>query len=147
MPSFLEETFIKNINTNKGVSILFSVLIMSVILSVGLGISGILIQETRIVGEIGHSVVSFYAADSGIERELFELYKVVPVTPEEAIPNFSNIAVGEASYSVETKCSSQNEDCPAAFEVASEAECGALNYCLKSIGSFERTKRAIKIKY
>ena len=59
----------------QGISLLFVVMIMGVILAIGLGISGILVQQTRIIGEIGYSVVSFYAADSGIEQELYDLYK------------------------------------------------------------------------
>ncbi len=67
-------------NTNpppleKGISLLFVVLIMSVILAIGMGISGILIQQIRMMGEIGQSIVAFYAADSGIEEVMYNLYQ------------------------------------------------------------------------
>lgn len=130
----------------KGVSLLFVFLIMSVILSISLGVSGILVQQSRMLTEIAHSVISFYAADSGIERELYELYKV---PPEEALSGFTGIAVGSASYDVEAKCGALviPEECPPDFVIASEDECNSLNYCIKSIGSYQKTKRGIKIKY
>ena len=133
-------------NYQKGLSLLFVVLIMSVILSVGLGLSGILIQQTKTIGEIGHSVVSFYAADSGIEGELYQLYKAPLGMP---LASFTDILVGDAMYSVEAKCGSQClvEECPEGFDMALETECDTLNYCIQSIGTFKQTKRAIRIQY
>ena len=129
------------IQNSKGISLLFVVLIMSVVLSIGLGVSGILIQQTRMMGEIGYSVISFYAADSGVERELYDLYK--SPSPQ---PSHSGMC-GDASFEVSGKCGAEvsAEDCPTNFEI--DPECDALNYCIKSIGSYQKTKRAIEIKY
>jgi len=62
-----------NIKNQKGVSLLFTVLIMSVILSVSLGVSGVLVRQIKTIENVGHSVVSFYAADSGVEQQLYDL--------------------------------------------------------------------------
>jgi len=56
----------------KGVSILFAILIMTAILTIGLGVSVIITQQTKMLREIGYSVIAFYAADSGIEGVLYE---------------------------------------------------------------------------
>ncbi len=135
-------------NTNpppleKGISLLFVVLIMSVILAIGMGISGILIQQTKMVGEIGKSIVSFYAADSGVERELFDLYK--SPYPQSDLSGFLSVnGSNDASFNVAVKCGATS-DCLAGF--ATSSDCSALNFCLKSIGSYQKTKRAIEIKY
>jgi len=126
----------------KGVSLLFTMLIMSVILAAGAGISVILIQETKMIGEIGHSVVSFYAADSGVEQQLYDLYKIPPEDPH--LPQYSNTLSNTASYIVTAKCSAL-ADCYVGFVV--DENCTALNYCIKSIGNYEKTKRAIEIEY
>ena len=59
-------------NSQKGVSVLFAVMIMSVILSIALGTSSLLVQQTKMVREIGHSVITFYVADTGIEDILYQ---------------------------------------------------------------------------
>ncbi len=132
-------------NKTKGVSLLFVVLITSVILAASLGISGIFIQQTKMMGEIGYSVASFYAADSGVEHELYELYKA----PQgELRSGFYNIEVSEnAFYDVEAKCGAEvaTGDCPTNFEI--DSNCNASNYCIKSVGSYKKVKRAIEITY
>lgn len=56
----------------RGVSIFFAVIILSTLLAVALGITTILIGQIRIVKGMADSVVSFYAADTGLERVLYE---------------------------------------------------------------------------
>jgi hypothetical protein len=60
------------IKNQRGVSIFFAVLILSVLLAVALGINAILISQIRTLREMSDSVVSLYAADTGIERILYE---------------------------------------------------------------------------
>lgn len=128
---------------SKGVSILFVVLIMSVILSIGFGISGILIQQVKITEEIGNAVVSFYAADTGVEQQLFDLYKL----PDHQSGYAGNMRAmnNTVSYNVAVKCS-PSADCFLGPENIDD-NCAASNFCVKSIGSFQKTKRAIEIKY
>lgn len=133
------------IQKSEGISLLFVILIMSVILSIGLGISAILVQQTKMMRTVGHSVVSFYAADTGIEQELYELYKTEPPYNE----NYSGFC-GDASFKGVIKCGAAVDvaACPDGLQVASSPqECDALNLCLESIGSYQKTKRAIEIKY
>lgn len=133
------------IQKSKGIAILFVYLIMSVILAIGLGVSGILIQQIKMTGEIGHSVVSFYAADSGVERQLYDLYKA-PVGDHQ--PQYSGLIdiIGDtASFNVTAKCSINNENC---FDsIPQDVNCISTGYCIKSIGDYQKTKRAIEIKY
>ena len=121
-----------------------TVLIVSVILAIGLGISGILIQQIKISGNIGDSVVAFYAADSGVEQQIYDLYK-------EETHTSSYDAVLEntgASYSVSVVCSQGNMNCLEGIPVVGEEVCSSLNnFCIRSIGTFQTSKRAIEVNY
>lgn len=122
-----------NINSKnkKGVSVLYAVFIMSILMAISFGISAILISQIKMLGEIGHSVVAFYAADSGIEEVL-----TVRDNPYsdcvEASPCYLDSEEG-ISYYLDIQ--------------AAGGECEADNYCIKSIGAYMGTKRAIEINY
>lgn len=59
-------------NNQKGVSILLSLLVMTAILSIAFGVSKLVIGEIKIGRDISRSVIAYYAADSAIERAIFE---------------------------------------------------------------------------
>lgn len=58
--------------SQKGVALYLSLAILAILLGIGLGISAIVFGQLKTIRDIGFSTVAFYAADSGIERELFE---------------------------------------------------------------------------
>ena len=146
-------------NNQKGISLLLVVLISSVILAIGLGISSIIIQQTKMMENIGYSVIAFYAADTGIEAALYDLYR-------SEIPRFDhsnvidNAVLNDAYYDTEAKCchfgsidchfgdpdnlEDERPDCP---WVEEHTDCNALNFCLESAGGYKTIKRAIKIRY
>jgi len=128
------------INSQKGISLLIIVLITTLILAVGLGISALIIQEMRMMSKIGYSVTAFYAADSGIEEALYDLYKFYPPTSTHS----GDLGVG-AHYDTVAVCSASTTLCPSGF--IDDPNCDALNYCLKSAGSYKEVERAIEIKY
>ncbi len=106
----------------KGVAVLFVVLIMSILLAIGFGISGILVQQIKMMRDVGHSVVAFSAADSGIEKSLYNIRK------EGGTGNVSESWGPNYGYQViVTPCDSK--------------------ICVKSIGTYQKTKRAIEINY
>ena len=119
-----------NINpkNKKGISVLYVVFIMSILLAIGFGLSGILVQQIKMLGEIGYSVVAFYAADSGIEKVLVDR-QAPNLTPG----YYNSSLVNGATYEV--------------FVVPSGGSCSALNFCIKSIGRYQKVKRAIEINY
>ncbi len=137
---------------------LFVVLITSLVLAIGLGISTIIIQGIKMTSQMGHSVTAFYAADSGIEAALYDLYKS---DPQPLYPKHSNqpktgyysdeADFGEYThYQTQVYCCYPDYElcsvvCPENFE--SDAGCETRNYCLKSLGEYRNVKRAIEIKY
>lgn len=114
--------------SEKGVSLYFAFMIMTILLAVALGISSILIGQIKMVREMGNSVIAFYAADAGIEEVLMDRENPVSSCTEESPCYLEN----EANYYL---------------DVVDGALCGAANFCIKSIGSYKETKRAIEISY
>ena len=113
-----------NFQSEDGVAILLSVMILSVILSIALGSSDIAIRQVQSMKGIGDSVVAFYAADHGIEQVMLMEY---PVSASSTLAN-------GATYDVTVVDSS-------------DPSCSADSYCIKSIGSYKDTKRAIQSVY
>lgn len=66
-------------NFQKGVTLIITFFILTIILAVVLSMSVVLYREIKIVRNIGNSVVSFYAADSGIEKVLYYDRKEKPI--------------------------------------------------------------------
>jgi len=92
---------IKNINSQKGaVSILFSILLLSLLMVISSSIFILMFQQMKMSGQAGHSVVAFYAAESGAERCLYEVRKNGAVTcPYTNISlNFNNQAKYTTTY-------------------------------------------------
>ena len=115
----------KNKNQEKGVSILFTIFLMSIILAIAVGINTILLFQTKMVTQIGFSTVAFYAANTGIERSL----ATDPPPPGEFTDEpLSNGAL----YTVEYQ--------------AAGGDCTAGLYCVKSIGTYQDSfSRAIEV--
>jgi len=56
----------------KGVSLYFSIVILSILLAIVLGLAAILVGQTKMIKGMGDSVGAFYGADTGIEIVLYE---------------------------------------------------------------------------
>jgi len=59
-------------NYQKGVSLYLALMIMFILLAIGLGVSLIIVSQMKMIRGMGDSVIAFYAADTGIERALYE---------------------------------------------------------------------------
>ena len=84
----------------KGVSLYLTIVILSVLTASLLTLISLSVSQIKVIYKIGDSVVAFYAADSGAERLLYEIYKN-SFNPEEnkgACPFSDNI--GQAFYEV-----------------------------------------------
>ncbi len=66
----------KNINNQRGVSLIITFFIMIIVLSVVLSVSILLYSQLKVLRNIGNSVIAFYAADSGIEKVLYYDWQV-----------------------------------------------------------------------
>ncbi len=109
---------------DKGVSIIFAVIIMTVSLAIALGVNVIFIRQVKMMQELDNAVVAFYAADHGIENALLNYP-----------PQNSSGNLGDASFDVSVTAGGTG-DCDAQW-----------NYCVKSVGAYRSTKRAIEVAY
>jgi Tfp pilus assembly protein PilX len=59
-------------DSQKGVAIYLALMVTIILLAIGLGISTIIVSQMVMIREMGDSVGAFYAAETGVERVLYE---------------------------------------------------------------------------
>lgn len=117
----------KNQNHQQGISLYLAFILMTILFTVAFGISAILISEIKIIKSMGNSVIAFYAADTGIEKVLIDRGS------PDLTPDYYSGSLGNgADYEV---------------NITIPPECAAVNYCIKSVGIYKETRRAIEIGY
>lgn len=98
---------------------------MTFLLAIGLGLTALIVGQLRIMKNIGDSVIAFHAADTGIERALYQHRK------QESISDIPiTLLPGGASYTA-----SYYENIPTGES------------WWQSVGTFQGTKRAIEITH
>ena len=75
----------------KGVSLIITFFILTIILAIVLSISILLYGEIKIIRNIGNSVIAFYAADSGVEKVLYYDRVQIPAGGTRGLCNIGNI--------------------------------------------------------
>jgi hypothetical protein len=113
---------------NRGVALYLTVMISSLIFIMALNLASIFFTQTKLVSGLGYSVSAFYAAETGIEKALFDIGQGSLQT------EWSGSLENGATY-LTTKLSPGQADCSALAE----------NYCLKSLGTYKETKRGIRL--
>lgn len=78
-------------NSQKGVSLVITFLIMTVMLAIVLNLAAILVSEIRITRDIGSSTSSLYAAISGAEEALYFDRKQIPNLANRGLCNICEI--------------------------------------------------------
>ncbi len=74
----------------RGVSLIITFFILTIILAVVLSVSILLYSQVKIIRNIGNSVVAFYAADSGIEKVLYYDRRQRPASGKRGLCNIEN---------------------------------------------------------
>lgn len=82
----------KKIKIQNGNVLLLALLVMAGIMTAGLGIGAIILNEIKQARNIDFSIVAYYAAESGIEQAIFKLKK------EDAVLNCPIGACGENGF-------------------------------------------------
>lgn len=122
----------KQLNKQQGqVTIFVSMVTLTLILFIGLGISSILTSQIKMTSEASQSVVAFYAAEAGAERCLYEVRKVkTPGFTPCLLVSFTNVPVGEAIYTVN-------------YAVTPDG----IVRTIRSTGTYLKTNRAVEIEW
>ncbi len=106
------------------------VIVMSIVLMIGVGISTIHLRSLRAVETTEESIRALYAADSGLEATLLYVYgDAGSPTPQDKTEMHNN-----AFYYTESK-DSDHDECDAEF------------YCVDSFGQYEDIRRALGVEY
>lgn len=120
----------------RGVSLYFVIVILSILMAVVLGLTTITISQLKITSALSQTVIAFYAADTGIEEMLQDMQN-----PNPFYSGYLDLNGNEQP----------DEDSDAFYQVTVTAsgagECAATTYCVASAGRFRQTKRAIEITY
>lgn len=158
--------------SERGVSLIITFFILTIILAVVLSVSTILYSQIKIIGNIGDSVASFYAADSGIEKTLYYDRKIMQEKAKRGLCDICSNCLsgdyGEAGLSC-TNCVYSGDGCDPltcsncsvsfgavlnpdkknlAYSVKATVapDAGSSNLVINSIGSYKNLNRAIEIK-
>lgn len=122
-----------NINNKKrGVSLYLIIIIMAVLLAVVFGLSTIIIGGAKIVANVDYGVVAFYAADTGIEKALYNIQTIEDGTN---CDGFSG-SLGEGNYGYTVT-----------IDAPSGGTCLDAGTVIYSLGEYDNVKRRIEVTY
>lgn len=107
-------------NNQKGITLLLTVIIISIVMSIAILISNIVITQLKLAGDISDSVAAIYAADSGVEWQLYKIRQGASV----ASPNMSNGATVSVTVTGNFP-----------------------NFTIKSLGSYRAVKRQFEVSF
>jgi len=134
-------------NFEKGISLYIALMVMTVLLALALGISAILLGQMKVMKGMGNSVLAFYAADTGIERELYRR-KIESGNPPSPNPYCGFLDLDGDWDGVEegvTNCSATAIDCTDQDDACYKITVGAVT--TQSIGVYREVRRAIEISF
>ena len=80
-------------SSQKGISLFLTIIVLSVVLGIVLGLSTILVGQMKTLQTMGDSVIAFYAADAGVEEVLRDVVVDTMNLKEDYNGNFSNMLV------------------------------------------------------
>lgn len=123
------------IEHDKGTALFLSLIIMGALLTLGLGLIAILVGQLRITRGMEESVLAIFAADTGIEEVLMSqegpFSSCTPVSPCN-LPNGTR-------YFLEVT--------PRGGTTPRGEVCNAKYFCIRAVGMYRSTRRAIEINY
>ncbi|MDP2910101.1 MAG: hypothetical protein Q8N69_03475 [bacterium] len=143
-------------DSKRGVSLYISIIIMTALLSIVLGLSAILTNQLKMIRGLEKSVVALSAADAGVERALVDIahnYPIAPHGPDAECLNNANYCqnlTNGASYETFVSCCSPLaplctwdavNPCPGGL--VSDPDCYGYLYCVKSVGKHKDASRAL----
>jgi len=133
-------------NSQQGVALYLSLIVMTIILAIVFGLSVILVTQLKMTKEMSYSVKAFYAADTGIEKALnLDIADFANI-------NEPNIFGTDYGYIVEITCCNpiihptckieEGIDCPVGL--STDDNCLGQYFCYKSKGIYKDITRAIE---
>lgn len=107
-------------NNQKGIALLLTVIIISAVLLIATLIINIVITQLKLTGDINDSTSAIYAADSGVEWQLYQIRQGTSV-PTPTMSNGATVSVTATGASP--------------------------NFTIKSLGSYRAVKRQFEVSF
>ncbi len=126
---------INNCKQERGAAILLTFLVLTTVFVIALGISGLMLGETKMSREVPRSLRAYYAAESGIEKSLYDARKGAGANDIGSPPRCSS---GTGAICLDA----ENATCYS-IDVTSTPP----NVNIKSYGCYKEVRRAIEISY
>jgi Tfp pilus assembly protein PilX len=153
------------LKNQKGVALIVTFFILTIILAIVLNVSILLYNEIKIIRNVGNSVVAFYSADSGIEKVLYYDRKQIPEETGRGICNicnscFSNgdcetCSIAGSGCDICSSCNiiftsavdsdQQNPEKTYSEDITVYQQCKISSGTINSYGYYEKVSRAIRI--
>lgn len=135
----------------KGSALLFSTLILSVILGIGLSVSTIVVRDIASARDVGLIMPSFPAADAGVERMLYRTRKDSSFSGAACQGTSGQDAICDASstLSFSSDISYDAHIYEPGFGDPAVGTCPELtqNWCIFSTGTFQDFSRKIQVSF
>jgi hypothetical protein len=113
---------------------------MSILLAAVFSISSFVLIQIRIIKGMGDSVIAFYAADTGAEAALYDLYHGTYTN------HYGPVSLdGSSSYVYEVWITQPVGGTLPDIPINNPFECLAQYYCIKSIGTYNDVRRAVEV--
>jgi hypothetical protein len=130
------------LTNERGAALFLSVIVLSTVLAIGLGVSTLLWHEIRGAREIDRFVPVIYGADAGVEKALWHIRRD-PANPFATCPNIgacsvaSTVMTNNVTYRAIILDGGTVDFCSSA----------ALSKCIRAIGSLSNTNRAMEVNW
>lgn len=123
----------------KGFALYFAIMLTTIMLGISLGVATVFFKQIVLLRDIGDSVFSFFASDSGVERMLMADNRLCAGEQD-------RVACVVAKTPLLPVELSNGATYQLTVERGGTGTCGAgVNYCIKSVGLYKDARRAIKI--
>ena len=127
--------FQNKLQSQKGISILLVIIVLAMISGIALGLTRIVITELQTQRAIENSVFTFFAAEAGIEKILYDDSQGIDIVDDCDDPgDCTGSLPNSATYEIIVE-ESGTGDCPP----------GGI-YCATSTGSFGKGRRVISVE-
>ncbi|MFZ5559655.1 MAG: hypothetical protein ACOZAL_02595 [Patescibacteria group bacterium] len=113
------------ITNQKSAALLLTLLVMAALLSMAIGIARLSLGEIKLVRDLPASLIAYYAAETGVERALFEEWQQTGAQSRAEC----SVSLTNGSY----------------YGVGVSRTGDSVN--LKSIGCYKNTKRSIEVSF
>ena len=117
-----------------------SLVVLTIILGIILGLSSMVISQIRMVRGMEHSVIAFHAANSGVERALSILPGLYPAGLPFNVTS-TMITLNGGATTTYRVIINRGTLAPGGFT----GGCNSNYYCIISIGNFRGIERAIEV--